>query len=90
MIAKGFRHVKNQSKRDDHDYYYLYVDGKRQPRAWTKISRSSTIEYGDSLIALVKRQLQLETNAQVRALVECELGEHDYVRMLRDKGVIST
>ena len=80
LLSKGFRRDNTH-----HEYLWLYVDGKKTTvKTWLS---HGIREYGDDLLAQVKKQLGISKN-QLIALVHCPLGHADYVRHLRDTGRI--
>ena len=81
LTGKGFRESEG-----DHRYLVLYVNDIKQS-IWTKISRSSRKEIGETLIHQMARQTRL-TKPQFLDLVHCPLEYEDYVSILRDKGVV--
>jgi hypothetical protein len=81
LSNKGFRRVEN-----DHTFFHLYVDGK-DSGVFTKISHGEK-EIGTPLAKRMQQQLRLQSTASFRDLVECPLTYEEYVKLLRDAGVI--
>ena len=80
LPTKGFQ----EDRSGDHIYFYFWKDGKKT-QFYTKVSHGSKKEImGDNLVKLMKRQLGLDTLAQVRALVECTMDQAQYVSTLQD------
>ena len=83
LEAKGF---KNESK--DHEFYYLYCNGKKMS-VFTKISHGSKYkDYGDSLIAKVHRQMSI-TKKEFLDFIECSLTKEKYIALLIERGKIT-
>ena len=80
--------VKGFKQRDgDHEFYDLWVAGKKVG-IQTKISRGSSYKtYGDSLLGLMARQLRL-TKADLMRLIECSLSGEGYAALLQESGEI--
>lgn len=81
LSGKGFLTVEN-----DHTFFHLYVDGK-DCGIFTKISHGEK-EIGTPLAKRMQHQLRLQSTANFRDLVECPLSYEEYVKLLRDTGVI--
>lgn len=80
LLRKGFR-----PDNKDHEYLWLFVGGKKTSIK-TKLSYGIR-EYGDDLLAQVKKQLRL-TKPQLMDLVECPMSEAAYVDILKKNGQI--
>jgi hypothetical protein len=84
LRRKGF--VERQTPH--HDYFHHQLDG-RDTGISTYFSRGSKYkDYGPALIAPVRRALKLDTDAQLRELIECPMSADDYATILRKKGFI--
>ena len=87
LPCKGF-----EVQRDGHHIFFHHIyDGKRTG-AYTKVSHSKKFrEISDKggLITVIKRQLKLNTNAQVADLINCPMSEEDYLQHLKTINVIS-
>lgn len=81
LCRKGF-----SSHNSDHTYYYLYVDGKKT-LIRTKISLGEK-EISDNLLSLMARQLRL-SKKDFCDLIDCPLTRDQYVKRLRDAGLVS-
>ena len=82
LLKKGF--VKDDN---DHTWFRLKVDGKIT-KIRTKTSHGSkNKDYGDTLLLMIRRQLHLETKAQLLRLIDCVLEYRDYILYLRTKEV---
>ncbi len=81
LLQKGF-----QLDNRDHIYFRFYYEGK-VTRSHTYFSHG-TNEIDDSLLSVMKKQLQLDTNQQVRELFDCPLNENDIIEILRRKNLI--
>jgi len=79
LLRKGFR-VADSS----HKFYWLY-DGEKKTSVHTMISHGRK-DYSDSLLAKMKKQLGLDTKAQLLELVQCPLSREDYLALLLAKG----
>ena len=81
LKEKGFVEV---SKKKDHDFYYLYVEGKKRS-IFTKLSRGSGFrDYSDGLVRDVYRQIGLSKEDFLRYL-DCSLTLDRYIQMLREQ-----
>ena len=82
LEKKGFKR-----KNTDHDYYSLFVNGKKQ-NVYTKLSRAPKYkDYGDELLAQVSRQLGL-TKKELADFVDCFLEHGPYVELLKQRSRI--
>jgi len=70
----------------DHRTFYLYVNGKKTS-IFTYTSHGGR-EIDSSLLNLMKRELRLQTNSQARNLLICPMAGEDYVRWLREHGIL--
>ena len=74
LLGKGFK------KHDTHhEVFRLWVGGKKT-RVSTRLSQGAR-EYGDNLLALMAKQLNLR-RAELDDLIDCPLSEEDYVHKL--------
>ncbi|MBM3237755.1 hypothetical protein FJZ31_15815 [Candidatus Poribacteria bacterium] len=69
-----------------HRMFYLYVDGLKTP-IFTCTSHGGR-EIDDSLLNLMKHELRLRTNRQAQDLLNCPMTGEDYVRWLREQGIL--
>jgi len=81
LLRKGFRRDNTH-----HEYLWLYV-GERQTNVRTLLSHGIP-EYGDDLLAKIKKQLGL-SKPQFLDLVGCPLTYEIYVDHLRKSGRIN-
>jgi hypothetical protein len=85
LVAKGFRPAER-----DHTFLFLWVDGKKTS-VWTKISLGSgSLEIGEPLLSIMKRQMRLETKQQLSDLIKCPLDHAGYVALLRKGGILES
>lgn len=84
LLKKGFR-ADNGSRGNSHRYYFLWVNGKKT-RINTYLSHDGK-EYGDELLAEIKRQLCFKNKQQLLAFVQCYISESQYVAMLYESGI---
>jgi tRNA/tmRNA/rRNA uracil-C5-methylase (TrmA/RlmC/RlmD family) len=82
LLKKGFRRDYTH-----HEYLWLYVGG-RKTNVRTRLSYGES-EYGDSLLAQVKKQLGLSNKQQLLDLVKCPLSHAAYVAILQQSGAIT-
>lgn len=83
LLRKGFV-LDNRH----HRYFLHKVDG-RETGVKTKVSHGKKYKRLDeSLQAVMKRQLKLDTSAEFRDLVECPMSADYYLAKLRAKGII--
>ena len=80
LTKKGFREDDTH-----HHLFWLYVSGEKTPIR-TRLSHSAR-EYGDSLLAMVAREMNLR-RSELNAFVECPLGYQDYIRLLGERGFL--
>lgn len=75
LLSKGF--IPHQT---DHEYLWLYVAGKKTSvKTWLS---HGIYEYGDDLLAKVKKQLGV-SKKQLLDLIKCPLSHEDYVAHLK-------
>lgn len=80
LIQKGFR-----ERIAKHDYYHLYVGGKKSA-VFTFLSQGSGYrEYSNELVGVVAHQMRL-TNKELTQFVECPLTAEKYLELLRQRG----
>jgi len=83
LLQKGFK-----EKGNDHDYFFLYINGKKQP-IFTFLSRGSNYKsYGNPLLAKMSRQLKL-TKQELLDLIDCDLNGEKYIEKLKERGSLS-
>ena len=83
LLKKGFKQDNTH-----HQYFWLYV-GERQTDVHTRLSHGSS-EYGEDLLAKVRKQLGGITKRQLLDLVGCPLKHEAYVAYLVEIGRIRT
>ena len=83
LKKKGF--AKHKSKKHHH-YYYFYYNGK-QTDIYTKFSHSGQ-DYGDELLAAIKRQLRISNQEFCNNFLKCSVSESEYIDYLKGKGAI--
>jgi len=82
LCKKGFI-----GKPGDHNYFHLYVDGKRS-NVFTYLSHGSGYrEYGDELIDCVKDEMRI-TKPEFLRFIDCALNGDEYVELLKQRGKI--
>lgn len=87
LLRKGFVH-DTKAGGTDHDFYRLQAEGRNRA-IFTKLSRGRQYKvYGDPLMKLVQKQLQLDTRGQLNDLVDCPMSAEDYLRLLKGKGLL--
>ena len=82
LESKGFKHDNTH-----HEYLWLYI-GDRKTNVRTRLSHGRS-EYGEDLLAKVKKQLGL-SKKQLFDLVGCPLNYETYVALLVKSGRINT
>jgi hypothetical protein len=83
LAAKGF--IKEDSH---HRYFYHEVEGKRSG-VFTYTSHGSHYKtIGDNLLKQMKKQLRLDTSAQIADLFKCPMTGDGYNELLRKKGML--
>jgi hypothetical protein len=70
----------------DHHWLVLHIGG-RKSSIRTKLSRGS-MDYGDDLLAMVRRQLRLASQRDLLRLLDCPMDGAEYVRLLQDNGAL--
>lgn len=84
LLKKGF---VLESKKRDHDFYFLEVEGFRT-QIYTKLSRGSSYKtYNKQLLGMMKNQLKL-TNEQLLELIDCPMDLAKYLNVLVEQGAI--
>jgi hypothetical protein len=84
LLKKGF--VRKDG--GDHRYFHHQVNGKNTG-VYTKTSHGSKYKTLDnSLLAMMKRQLKLDSLNEFRDLVNCPMSGSDYIEKLRVKRII--
>lgn len=82
LLKKGF--IEEDS---DHKYFHHEYNGKRTG-IYTYTSHGSSYKtYGDSLISMIKRQLKLDTNSQIRDFLQCPMTSAEYTQILTEKNI---
>ena len=80
LLRKGFR------ARDSHHRQFMLYEGEMPRPVFTYLSHGPK-EYGDNLLSLVARQLNL-SKADLLDFIDCRLSREGYLAMLREKGVV--
>jgi len=80
---KGFKEDNSR----DHDYWFFYHNGKKT-NCYTYFSHGSGRDIPRTIIKKMKRELQLDTDQQVRDLLNCPLSMDELVAILSSKGYI--
>jgi hypothetical protein len=83
LTSKGF-----QSSERDHEYFFLYVDG-RKTSIRTKLSHGTEYKtLSDQILSKIKRQLRLEKMNELSEFVNCPMSYAMYVAYLRERDQI--
>jgi hypothetical protein len=85
LEKKGFTASSNKDKKH-HDYYFLYVDGKKS-HIYTYFSHGQS-EYNSFLMAQIKKQLKFPTANDAEDFFDCPLTKEKYIEKLIDSGVL--
>jgi hypothetical protein len=80
LLSKGFRYS------DTHHRYLILHVGEKRTAIRTYVSHN--LEYGDSLLGQVRKQLHLSSRDDVLRLVDCPMSGDEYVAHLRDQGLL--
>lgn len=83
LLKKGF--VKEEAA--DHKYFYHEYNGKRTGISTHTSHGSGYKTYGDNLISMIKRQLRLDTNNQIRDFLLCPMTSAEYIQILTEKNI---
>ena len=81
LLSKGFRRDNRH-----HRYYWLY-DGEKKTSVKTFLSHGFG-EYGDNLLAQIRKGLGLENKRQLLDLIQCPMSQQDLIDYLRATGRI--
>lgn len=82
LSKKGFTKEKGR----DHNYYFLYINGKKT-RINTKTSRGSHKDISDGLLGKIRREIKLPAK-EFEAYLNCTFSKDDYLNFLIQKGEI--
>jgi hypothetical protein len=82
LLKKGFVQVKG---RQHHQTFQLCVN-EGEVNVRTHYSHSAG-ECGDDVLHLMANQLRL-TRQQLNALIDCQMDHDEYVKVLRDRGIL--
>jgi hypothetical protein len=84
LLGKGFIEVTDKKR---HDFYYLLVDGRKQP-VFTILSRGSSYkDYSDGLVSEIAKQINL-TKSEFADYVDCKLELVGYLTLLRERTIL--
>lgn len=79
---KGFTLLKGR----DHNYYYLYLDGKKT-RINTKVSHGSHKDISDGLLIQMRKQMKLPKK-EFNQYMDCTFSKEQYINFLKNNGYI--
>lgn len=82
LSSKGF--VADRA--GDHRFFHHECEGKRTGISTRTSHGSSYKTYGDTLLSAMRKQLELDSVAQLADLVDCPMSQDAYNQHLRDKG----
>ena len=84
LSKKGFKRVED----GNHIYYYMEYRGKETGiKTFFSHSRQFRDLHGD-IVTKMRRQLGLDSTAQIADLLECPMSKDDYTELLIHKGLI--
>ncbi len=83
LCAKGFQ----EDAKHDHRIFRLYVENKKTG-IYTKISHGKS-EYGDQLISLMARELNMENKSYFLKFIDCDVSYEQYIKTLKEKKILS-
>lgn len=84
LKKKGFQ------RKDTHHRYYHYYHSGRCTAAYAYLSMGTNYkDYSNDLLSKMKRTLFLDTNSQIKDLIDCPMSEDDYKKILINKNIIS-
>ncbi len=81
LLSKGSKYADN-----DHKFLILYINGEKTGIR-TKVSHNNK-GIGEGLISLIKKQLRLDSKAQLVDLKDCPMSYDDYLNHLRAKNIV--
>ncbi len=82
LKQKGFRQISTH-----HKYLHLYIE-ETATEIYTFIGHGID-EYGNDLLAKMKRQLGFKSHQQFNDFLNCPMSYNDYVKMLKESGKIN-
>lgn len=85
LEKKGFLAIANTQK-GHHDYYFLYVDGKKS-HIYTYFSHGKS-EYHPFLMDQIKKQLKFSSTKDAEDFFDCPLTKEKYLEKLIESGVL--
>jgi predicted RNA binding protein YcfA (HicA-like mRNA interferase family) len=83
LNRKGFQ----KDRKTDDKVYYFHHDGKKT-HIHTKVSHGSGEELRANILGQIKRQLELDSSAQLMRFIDCPLSHADYIAHLKAKQAI--
>jgi hypothetical protein len=84
LPRKGF-----ERKKSGHHIYFHHKFNGRATGAYTYLSHSIKVrDIAKALLTSIRKQLMLDSNAQVVDLVNCPMDGDEYNKILRQKGVL--
>ena len=82
LVSKGF------VREDTHHRYFYHEVAEKRTGISTYTSHGSHYKtYGDNLLKLMRKQLQLDTLTQLVDLLKCPMTGNDYKEFLKKKGL---
>lgn len=81
LLSKGFK--KEQSK---HTLYHFFHDGVKTG-VHTLLSHGEK-EIDEFVIGMIKRELKIKTQSQVKKFLKCELDQNWYISFLKGEKII--
>lgn len=72
----------------DHRFFHHECEGKRTGISTRTSHGSSYKTYGDTLLSAMRKQLELDSVAQLADLVNCPMSQDGYNEHLRGKGLL--
>ena len=88
-IERGLKKKGFRAEPASHMYFYFYYKGKQSSiSTYTSHGSSKYKVYGDTLLALMKKQLELDTVQDLADLIRCPMTEAKYIEILKSKGFL--
>jgi len=85
LLKKGFASERHTTD----EFFYFHYQG-RKTSVWTKLSHGRGEDLRDKILGQIRRQLHLETGAQLADFIDCPMTAEQYARFLVERGFVAT